>query len=476
MKLKKSIYYLLPIVGTILCLWYIKEATCDIVYSDYIRIVNKYLPDIWSRENFFRPDVLTRIPICYVARIINVIFFHYNTTFDMGLGVLGLGLSGLVLGRYCSDHRVNMIWYVFLTFVLFGLNKWEMLTNGTGWVHFLAFACFYYHYLVFDRVLYGREKRWDRVLLVALAPVITLGIAGPYCAVYSAVMIVAYAGAWLFGRWVPQMQKEGKPTVDLRFCLVCIVSVLIPLLLYMWSNSYAYEDHDGAIKVGLVEMFLEMPGFFPRFLLNSLASMVIEGEMLDTWIGNGVISYGVLYLLGSLLAAGYLLALWMNLRYRLYERTVYPMILLLSGMGNHAIILISRYIFGREDYGMSSRYALQYQVGLIGIILTFTLLWKELRRMKGETGAAVCRGLACAFCVMILAGHGYTDYLEIKKAPYREAYGENIAQVAIQYESVSDDVLRETFDYRKGRETSGADVRRALRILKENGWNVFSRQ
>ena len=32
--------------------------------------------------------------------------------------------------------------------VLFSLNKWEMLTNGSGWAHFLSFACFYYHYEV----------------------------------------------------------------------------------------------------------------------------------------------------------------------------------------------------------------------------------------------------------------------------------------------------------------------------------------
>ena len=83
--------------------------------------------------------------------------------------------------------------------------------------------------------------------------------------------------------------------------------------------------------------------------------------------------------------------------------------------------------------------------------------------------------MAAALCLLLLAGHGYTDYVEIRTAPYREAYGENIAAMALQYEDLDDDTLRETFDYRKGREESGADVRRALRILKENGWNVFSR-
>ena len=47
--------------------------------------------------------------------------------------------------------------------VMFSLNKWEMLTNGSGWSHFFAFACFYYHELVLDRVWAGEEKRRDRL-------------------------------------------------------------------------------------------------------------------------------------------------------------------------------------------------------------------------------------------------------------------------------------------------------------------------
>jgi hypothetical protein len=193
------------------------------------------------------------------------------------------------------------------------------------------------------------------------------------------------------------------------------------------------------------------------------------------------------YVLGILLGCGYLLALFLNVRHRLYEKTLLPLMLLFSGMGNHAIVLVGRYIFARTNYGMSSRYALQYQAGLLGIVLTFALVWKlrEHGEMKSasevsERGAAVPAGivtrvLAIAFCAMILAGHGYTNYRELQKAPYREEYGNNIANAALQYEILSDDEIRETFDYRKSREESAADVRRALRILKENHWNIFSK-
>lgn len=461
MKWKKVIYYGMPLLGILFCLWYVKTATCDIVYTDYIRLVNSYLPDVWNPVKFFVPDVLTRIPIHYLGRIINTTFFNYSTTFDMALGVLGLGASGLVLGMYCDRKRVGVIWYLILTFLLFGLNKWEMLTNGTGWGHFVAFAGFYYHYLVFDRVLYGREKRYDRKLLLALPAVITLGMAGPYCAVYTVVMVLAYLAAWLL--------RRGN--LDRNFCIAGIVSVLIPFFLYLWSNSYAVEDHAGAVDVGLLELAAADFLFFVRFLLKSLASMVVGAEVLDSWMAAGLIREYVIYLLGLFLASAYLLALVLNWKCKLYERTLMPLMLLLAGMGNHAIVLVSRYIFVKDHYGMSSRYALQYQAGLLGIILTFALLWKQF----GVYKKTVSRAAVCVICLILLAGHGYTDYAELKKAPYREEYGRNIEAVAVQFETVSDDVLRETFDYRKSRPDSGAKVREALTILKEQKWNVFSR-
>lgn len=480
MKQKKIFYYGLPVLCTVLLLWYIKSATCNIVYTDYIRLVNSYLPDVTNPEKFFVRDVLTRIPVHYLGRIINVTFFDYSTTFDMILGVLGLGLSGLVLADYCKKQKLGAAWYLFFLFILFGLNKWEMLTNGTGWGHFLAFAGFYYHYIVFDRVLSGGEKPYDRWKLLLLPSVITLGVAGPYCAVYSAVMILFYGGAALAE--MREQKKDPKRQKDLtdmhrvagrvRYWIFCCISVMVPFLLYLWSNSYAVEDHAGAADITLGEALSGAAGFFPRFLLKSLASMVVGGETIEQWLDScaklGKVMDSRIYLMGMVVAAAYLLALYLNWKYKLYRQTILPLMLLVAGMGNHGIVLISRFIFLKENYGMSSRYALQYQVGILGIILTIGLLWRQIGTMTGKVMAGVV-------CVILLAGHGYTNYAECQMAPHREAYVENIAAIAVRFEEVSDDELRENFEYRKSQPDSGAKVRQALTILKDNGWNVFSR-
>ncbi len=450
----KYLYGLFPLLGIVFGLWYIFTATCDGIYSDYVRLVNSYLPDVWNPAAFFVPDILTRIPVNYLGRILNISFFGYNIMFDRVLGVLALGLSGLALGCYCSRRKVSFGWFGVLMVVLFSLNKWEMLTNGSGWAHFLSFACFYYHYEVMDRVWSGQEKNHDKVKLILLPFLTTLLVAGPYCAIYSVTVILACGLMFLLKR-----DESGKRWGIYGLC------ALIPLLLYLWSNAYAVEDHAAPATVPLFVQLRDTPGFFVRFFIKSFSSMVIGGEQAET-----IFRTNVPYLvLGFLVIFLYLAALWINLRYRLYEKTVLPLILMVSGGLNHVLILLSRWIFLQENYGLSSRYALQFQSGILGILLTFALLSKQMKR-KGKTSFQIA---ACAACVLFLAGNCYTTYTEIKKAPHRRESFEKMAELALNFETATDDELRAGFEYRTSRADSGAKVRSALTILKENGYSVF---
>ncbi len=160
-KKNNWIYFLLPLLGTVFAAGYILAAAEDVAYSDYIRLINSYLPDIWDPKKFFVADIFTRMPVNFLERIVNVSVFGYSTRFDMILGVLCLGASALVLSGYCKERRIGMGWYLLLMGLLFSLNKWEMLTNGTGWCHFLAFVGFYFHYRVFDRVWRRGQSSWE---------------------------------------------------------------------------------------------------------------------------------------------------------------------------------------------------------------------------------------------------------------------------------------------------------------------------
>lgn len=56
---------------------------------------------------------------------------------------------------------------------------------------------------------------------------------------------------------------------------------MLPLVLYLWSNSWAVYEYSGAVEGSMVEALREDPGFFLKFLLKSFASMIFGVELLN---------------------------------------------------------------------------------------------------------------------------------------------------------------------------------------------------
>lgn len=447
------IYTGVPLAGLFLVLWYVLSATSDVAYSDYLRQTLSYLPDVWNPEKFFVPDILTRIPINFPVRAFNVTVLGFSVTFDLILGVLGLGLAGFVIGAYCRKRKVGIPWFLIMMFLFFGLNKWEMLINGTGWVHFLAFACFYYHYVVLDRVEAGDEKKGDRTRLKVLPFVITLCIAGPYCAIYSGVLLLAYGFLALWRK-----KKTGRWD---RNYLVYAVCVLIPLFLYMWSNSKVVDGINDIYKGPLLPILEDNPLLFVKFFVKSFGSMMIGTEALIFAVEHGCFPYFVIYGLSAAVMGAYLIALWLNVKYRLYEKTIFPLILIMAGGMNHVLILLSRWRFLDDAYGMSSRYALQYQVGIMGILLTVAFLWNQMK-------SRIWKVLITIWCVLIILGNAYTDGREIQAAPWRKAWADTAGEMAHHLEDYTDEEILRQFQYRTPELT-----KKALKVLEENQLNMY---
>lgn len=482
--LKKYFYFILPVLGVLFYLLYLHTAAIDMVYSDYIRLINSYLPDIWDPKKFFVPDLLTRIPVNYLERAINVTFFGYSVTFDRVLSVLCFGASACIIAGYSYQKKISFVWYAVIMAVMFSLNKWEMLYNGTGWAHFLAFACFYYNYRLLDKV-YGNEygaragamtgagstadaerrtgagsgtdtKRRtgagvrSRVLLFILPPIITLGVAGPYCAIYTVTLVLAYLFLLL------------KKRVWNRCGLIlALFDAVIPFLIYLWSNSQAVYEYSGAAGGSLTQNLLKEPVFFIKFLLKSFASMVFGVELIDRHLTG--IPGKVWCLLGLLVILAYFMALWLNFSSGLAERTILPLMLLAGGGMNHLMVLVSRWIFMPNDcYGMSSRYALQYQIGIIGILLTFALVWQEEPHRKIRWKAVMALTAS-----VFLAGNLLTTAEEFSFGRHRKSHNLEVKQILMNFEQESEETLKAALEYRK------PGTREALTILKENGWNIF---
>lgn len=445
----------LALLFSALLLVYVTHASRDVVFSDYIRLVNSYLPDPLKPESFFTPDILTRIPLTYLVRWVNVRLFSYSVHFDRVLGILGLFLSSVVILMYAGRERTPAVILLPVLLLLFSLNKWEMLLNGSGYAHFLAFACFYWNFLIADRIYTGTEKRHDRLLMVLL-PWLTLLTAGPYIAVYLVTMI-------LCGLWTGL--REHKNTV------FWIVSSVLVLGLYFLSNHYAVYEYSGARDVSFREVLTQYPGFAIHFFLNGFASMLLGGEVLEELLKGAVLGYWGIYLLGAFVLFSYAAA-WVLYVYRGYwKRTLFPALLMLYGLGSHAIVFLSRYIFLNETYAWQSRYALQYQSGILGILLVLGLYIREERRAQKGLRKSAFILITLLLPLTFALGNCYTTSREIRKMPYRLASFERMESAALDPEEYSDEELETVFEYHHG----GDRIRHALDILREHHLNVYKK-
>ena len=185
-KFRASFLLFVSILCTVFLGFYILSASADIVYSDYIRLTNSYLGEPFSFHDLMTKDILTRIPVSFLFREINIAFFHYSITFDRFLGLFGLFLTSIPLFFFMAKRRIGVFFSISLLLIFYSLNKWEMLLNGSGYAHFLSFALFYlFFYLLSERVGKGSS-----LLSLSVFPFLFLLTGGPYAiAVYGATIL-----------------------------------------------------------------------------------------------------------------------------------------------------------------------------------------------------------------------------------------------------------------------------------------------
>lgn len=440
---RKMTVRLLPLFGFLFLTAYLRSASANVVYTDYIRLVNSYLENVWSLRPYLHGDVLTRIPVNYLERIVNVQFFHYNTMFDMMLGAAFLSWNAYLLGRYCEKKQLSVVVTSLLILLVFSLNKWEMLTNGSGWVHFAAFSLFFCHYLSLDALLQKGGDRKAARRLLWLPSLIILFFAGPYCAIYALTAVLAELVIVL------RFQRDWRQSAARA------AAVILPFCLYLVSRSLSVEERYGATKESIFTVVRTRPLLLPRFFVRSFASLLLGQE------SAAGLSDGVLTLLGLAVLALYALAFWQADRVLRAERSIFPLCLLASGFLNHLLVTGSRWIFLRENYGMSSRYALQYQVGMFGLLL---ILFLSAR----DSGARRAHRLAVAVLIAFCLGNLATTAHEIHMAPYRKENFLAMQTVAKNFAAESDETLVRILSYH-----DPVRIRKALSLLQHKNLNVF---
>ena len=399
---------LLSFLMALAILFYVLLSTTDVLYSDYIRLVNSYLGKPFQLGDLLQKDILTRIPLTYFFREINRYSFGYTLIFDRVLGVLGLFLASKPLLLFMRKKQLPFLQQLLLLLLFYSLNKWEMLLNGSGYIHFLAFSVFYAYFYALDQAFSKKSS----LLVLSIYPPFILLVAGPYCLA----VFLSYFALFFF-------LALGKKLWDMKGTILLLISNGLCLFLYLLSNHYAVYEYAGAESISLKEVLQNHLLFVVKFIFYGFSSMLVSGENLEKLLRDGAIQGKGIVLIGTFVLFFYifmtLLYLWKfftsskipgnrsfgrkskedfsseqgqedknqieknSMAAENSGETFYfgllPGLLLLHGLASHALVFLTRYMFLKESYAFQSRYALQYQTALLGAFLIL-FLWKNEKR------------------------------------------------------------------------------------------------
>ena len=486
---------LLSFLMALAILFYVLLSTTDVLYSDYIRLVNSYLGKPFQLGDLLQKDILTRIPLTYFFREINRHSFGYTLIFDRALGVLGLFLASKPLLLFMRKKRLSFLQQLLFLLLFYSLNKWEMLLNGSGYIHFLAFSAFYDYFYALDQAFSKKSS----LLVLSIYPPFILLVAGPYC---LAVFLSCFALFFFLAL--------GKKLWDMKGTILLLISNGLCLFLYLLSNHYAVYEYAGAESISLREVLQNHLLFVVKFIFYGFSSMLVSGENLEKLLRDGVIQGKGIVLIGAFVLFFYILMILLYL-WRFFASTrngggkafarkgkkglsseqgqeeaknqigknsmaaekggesfyfgLLPGLLLLHGLASHALVFLTRYMFLKESYAFQSRYALQYQSALLGAFLLL-FLWKNENRASLGQKARTAQG-RLAFCLLFsgifLLGTLWTDSSEWGKSMYRREHYERMWSYSYDLSAYSDEELEDVFEYRHG----GERIRKAFAIWEQ---------
>lgn len=313
------------------------------------------------------------------------------------------------------------------------------------------------------------------------------------------------------------VNNESTFKIFFKFLILIIISIIC-LSCYFKSNSTG----EALIPVGfnditLAELLSRDPRFPLRFLLKSFASSIIGVETFDYAMRFGTINETIIFIVGVLYIIIILITLFVlvlsaltrdSSKINIFDlnayKNIFPLMFVVYGLANYVLVFLARFPFLRDEYGMSSRYSLQYMFLTIGIILILSLYVdnvvynkdfyvkdkkvlklsksylkrKEKLIAEGKIKPAtqkvskfniVVLGLCALSTFILLFGHITTTMDEIFKADYRKIVYTDLEEKAKNYMTLTDEELENAFEYRRNPD----HIRSALYTLKKQGLNIF---
>ncbi len=444
------IFFIIIFIFAVLGFRYISLSARNIVFMDFWRNICKLIEPVmegeWPWKKFWYSYCGQRNFLQVFLIAFNIKYTSLNCIWESYAGIAVIALTGVVVWFTWTrqfnlshpDKRIiwtNRLMAIPILLCLFNLNQWEILSLQFSFAFMLRIFCYVLVMILTNSLLQNKEKSTYLFLILGLFTALVIDLMSQ---LYWPALLIT-----LFITWLVDGLNKGK--IYIKAVIAYWLPVIISVFLYLHNLN-----NSGA--GGGVEAFINLvkTGEFFCAILYMLAGLVLPQSILQTMDSTSIYIIGVLFV-GIIVSA-----MIIYFKNKLYKNTYFPMMLCAYGLVSIPIVIYGR--VGKFDlmYITASRYTCETTLILLGLVLTFNLYIIKSGRLIGLLPVMVISAFIC-FC----------NFTELRIAPYRGAYKDNLFDVMQNIELYEDEDL-------SGFQANNPQlVRTGVELMKKYKLNVF---
>ena len=433
-----------------------------------LQIVDKYFNGNLTFHDLWRSYLEHRTLAYHLIFLGNAILFQLNTLIDIHMSaVIVLITAILVFFQYkksmigLANERFVQISFITISIIIFSLNQWEIITLGIGVVLFLRVMIFIMSFSVLNDILLKNKLERNNVIkltILIISSVLLFG-AGYFPACIGSMVVVLLIKILSMGGSSKGFLSLIRYTKVYNKTLMLISSTAaVGIYLYLYNISNDNMGTYTPIVQKLIYIIYNPVESVKFFLLSNTAS-ILGVEFAQSYLNEGIMLF-----IGGFVILLYILSVIIFIRLKMYKNTYLPILFILHSLLICSIILVGRLSYG-ITYGMSSRYVVETQLGIIGVAWIFIYYYKvKIKSFDLKNFKSVLTALIICF---ILGGQVISNIHEWRTSPYRKIAFEKMRSIAANSENYSNDDLM-IFQYEP------QQVRVGIEIMKKYKLNVFS--
>lgn len=426
---------------------YISIASSNVPIMDYWKYINALVEKSYtggvSFVDLYSNNGVHRSPFQLFIFLINVKVFHYNTQIAMYLGVVVSMINSIVfykvVKKNTSNEKIANVMGIVGIFFFFSLGAYEIIAQEFALASQIRVFCFLILYIYTDKLL----KTWGE----------TFDKKTSYLALYYLLVIDILGGAFAISLSITVMmillfdaiyKKVNGNRINIFNYIVLYIGLFLGDFLYLYGLQVGGDVNT---SVGISELI--------RYFFKGL--FLVGGSSLFGTYN----SLTVLMVLGIVIICCHIICIVLYILNKVYKKTYLPVFLYIYTFGFYCMIFLGRSGNGIE-YLISSRYIIDSLFAILADILVLTCVLSQCKRKKKYSIV-----LGSIMILFFLVGVLKADYEEVKRAPYRKQFDDNLIQIMMQIDDCSDDELNSF------QANSPEMVRSGVDIMKKYHLGIF---